>query len=105
MGASAVDDDREIAGAATRAGKRAVGQCGFICQRRRLAARGLRQQRGRGERARFLVRVDHDLIADASGERCRLDGLRSEEPTYELQALMRTSSAVFCLKKKKQNTK
>src|SRR3546814_19628153 len=52
MGASAVDDDREIDGAATRAGKRAVGQCGFICPRRRLAARGQRQQRGPGDRYR-----------------------------------------------------
>src|SRR3546814_5274253 len=30
---------------------------------------------------------------------------RSEEHTSELQSLMRTSYAVFCLKKKKQNTK
>src|SRR3546814_9073426 len=29
-------------------------------------------------------------------------GLRSEEHTSELQSLMRSSSAVFCLKKKKQ---
>src|SRR3546814_8697534 len=29
---------------------------------------------------------------------------RSEEHTSELQSLMRTSYAVFCLKKKKQNT-
>src|SRR3546814_1131869 len=34
-----------------------------------------------------------------------LDGLRSEEHTSELQSLMRTSYAVFCLqKKKKSNT-
>src|SRR3546814_1745323 len=31
----------------------------------------------------------------------RLDPRRSEEHTYELQALMRTSYADFCLKKKK----
>src|SRR3546814_3539216 len=31
-------------------------------------------------------------------------GLRSEEHTSELQSLMRISYAVFCLKKKKQNT-
>src|SRR3546814_1184162 len=30
-------------------------------------------------------------------------GARSEEHTSELQSLMRTSYAVFCLKKKKQN--
>src|SRR3546814_1686399 len=33
------------------------------------------------------------------------DDLRSEEHTSELQSLMRISYAVFCLKKKKQNTK
>src|SRR3546814_2964599 len=31
-------------------------------------------------------------------------GFRSEEHTSELQSLMRTSYAVFCLKKKKRNT-
>src|SRR3546814_5431069 len=31
-------------------------------------------------------------------------GLRSEEPTSELQSLMRISYAVFCLKKKKNIT-
>src|SRR3546814_6181423 len=36
------------------------------------------------------------------GERTR-DGRRSEEHTSELQSLMRTSYAVFCLKKKKIN--
>src|SRR3546814_1768705 len=33
------------------------------------------------------------------------DEQRSEEPTSELQSLMRISYAVFCLKKKKNNTK
>src|SRR3546814_1411328 len=33
-----------------------------------------------------------------------LMGMRSEEHTSELQSLMRISYAVFCLKKKKQNT-
>src|SRR3546814_7311855 len=32
---------------------------------------------------------------------CAADGARSEEHTSELQSLMRTSYAVFCLKKKK----
>src|SRR3546814_7951464 len=32
----------------------------------------------------------------------RLEGSRSEEHTSELQSLMRSSYAVFCLKKKKQ---
>src|SRR3546814_7265800 len=34
--------------------------------------------------------------------RARRQGGRSEEHTYELQSLMRTSDAVFCLKKKKK---
>src|SRR3546814_7642785 len=34
----------------------------------------------------------------------RLTACRSEEHTSELQSLMRISYAVFCLKKKKQNT-
>src|SRR3546814_7442558 len=52
--------------------------------------------------------------AERIGLLCRLRGLelggqrgdrhRSEEHTSELQSLMRISYAVFCLKKKKQNT-
>src|SRR3546814_10710844 len=34
-----------------------------------------------------------------------VDRFRSEEHTSELQSLMRISYAVFCLKKKKQNTR
>src|SRR3546814_8856300 len=45
----------------------------------------------RAESGRF------DLLADA----CAAAGARSEEHTSELQALMRISYAVFCLKKKK----
>src|SRR3546814_6223775 len=47
------------------------------------------------------------LQALAQGVEERIDeflGLRSEEHTSELQSLMRTSYAVFCLKKKKQTT-
>src|SRR3546814_4519766 len=40
------------------------------------------------------VRHDHQLVDDR----------RSEEHTSELQSLMRISYAVFCLKKKKNNT-
>src|SRR3546814_7845989 len=36
-----------------------------------------------------------------AGRLARLDDLRSEEHTSELQSLMRISYAVFCLKKKK----
>src|SRR3546814_7472555 len=38
------------------------------------------------------------------GERGREAPSRSEEHTSELQSLMRTSYAVFCLKKKKKHT-
>src|SRR3546814_7913144 len=41
-------------------------------------------------------------IADFVGEEQILGDLRSEEHTSELQSLMRISSAVFCLKKKKK---
>src|SRR3546814_3908545 len=50
-----------------------------------------------------------DYIADggkilyAQGSINMVDLLRSEEHTSELQSLMRTSYAVFCLKKKKNN--
>src|SRR3546814_5035650 len=45
---------------------------------------------------RLLIDEGRRGIADAS--------LRSEEHTSELQSLMRTSYAVFCLKKKNQRT-
>src|SRR3546814_2999517 len=46
-------------------------------------------------------RITHDAgVADVGGQR------RSEEHTSDLQSLMRTSYAVFCLKKnKKQHTR
>src|SRR3546814_7662215 len=44
-------------------------------------------------------------LADAVARLEGLEGIaRSEEHTSELQSLMRISYAVFCLKKKKQNT-
>src|SRR3546814_10581705 len=51
------------------------------------------------ERAQAIVR-------DSQGQASGVDMLlsRSEEHTSELQSLMRTSYAVFCLKKKKINT-
>src|SRR3546814_2625702 len=45
------------------------------------------------------VHRDDDAPEDAHSEE------RSEEHTSELQSLMRISYAVFCLKKKKKNTK
>src|SRR3546814_9161931 len=45
-----------------------------------------------------------DLGVAAPHERRRRQNSRSEEHTSELQSLMRISYAVFCLKKKKNNT-
>src|SRR3546814_4488762 len=46
-------------------------------------------------------------LKEGSSSRAKAEtaGLRSEEHTSELQSLMRISYAVFCLKKKKKNTK
>src|SRR3546814_10122113 len=43
--------------------------------------------------------VGHDLCVGRGP--CQVDCERSEEHTYELQSLMRTSYAVFCLKTKR----
>src|SRR3546814_6438851 len=64
---------------------RSVGFAGLRLVARRLA-RGDEQQRGQRERG--------------GAE----DGRRSEEHTSELQSLMRSSYAVFCLKKKERET-
>src|SRR3546814_6579024 len=45
-----------------------------------------------------------DRAAGARGQRAADGPHRSEEHTSELQSLMRTSYAVFCLKKKKNKT-
>src|SRR3546814_7847692 len=51
-------------------------------------------------RADLLLQVVADIV------KCRWGPIdRSEEHTSELQSLMRISYAVFCLKKKKTNTK
>src|SRR3546814_3389730 len=44
-------------------------------------------------------------VHQGSSARRDRSGARSEEHTSELQSLMRISYAVFCLKKKKRNTK
>src|SRR3546814_10140339 len=51
-----------------------------------------------GNRAQHQLRMRRRIVPD----RFRHGG-RSEEHTSELQSLMRTSYAVFCLKKKKQH--
>src|SRR3546814_6490185 len=117
--------DLEIAAPRPRARQRAVGQGGFVGQRRGLARREFGDQPRRRLAPRFLVAVDHHVIADAIRKRRRLERRergedhryarfhiggagavehRSEEHTSELQSLMRISYAVFCLTKKKQTT-
>src|SRR3546814_6661774 len=59
-------------------------------------------QRPGGDAA--VVRVHGTNKALAITTDCTPRYCRSEEHTSELQSLMRTSYAVFCLKKKKQNT-
>src|SRR3546814_6506777 len=49
----------------------------------------------------FLMQVDQKAALDKQLTAITED-LRSEEHTSELQSLMRISSAVFCLKKKKR---
>src|SRR3546814_10709509 len=44
-------------------------------------------------------------VSDAAAGRSFDKVMRSEEHTSELQSLMRNSYAVFCLKKKKTNTR
>src|SRR3546814_9554968 len=68
---------------------------------------------------REYYRLDEALLDDIAAYKISMAGLtpdagpkypselsgRSEEHTSELQSLMRTSYAVFCLKKQKTNTK
>src|SRR3546814_5328293 len=67
----------------------------------RHAAVAHRPRQGRERPVAMLAPDQHasgmavQVHGDAAG-----DGLRSEEHTSELQSLMRTSYAVFCLKKK-----
>src|SRR3546814_1853386 len=56
---------------------------------------------------RVPVDIRHVLTERVQAEELAERGraaARSEEHTYELQSLMRTSYAVVCLKKKKKNT-
>src|SRR3546814_4923887 len=78
--------------------------------------RSLLQERAALDHRHVLARVEHDarrqplVLAQAgrllalgeaqAGVDLAVDDLRSEEHTSELQSLMRTSYAVFCLKKK-----
>src|SRR3546814_2184119 len=56
-----------------------------------------------------VLGVEHDVVLspilhDTAGELAQPYEPRSDEHTSELQSLMRISHAVFCLKKKQQNT-
>src|SRR3546814_10289024 len=80
---------------------------------------GRRHRSGRAQGAQVSTRRGGQCLDSLGGnaERCRPDRrpvraagcvaapseLRSEEHTSELQSLMRSSYAVFCLKKKKEN--
>src|SRR3546814_9107666 len=74
---------------------------------------GSRPDRGRGRRVRGAAAPEPAGAARRPGCRPQLLALqrpaqgegRSEEHTSELQSLMRTSYAVFCLKKKTNRTK
>src|SRR3546814_1298657 len=61
------------------------------------------------KRRKSDVDVDTQRMEDARSRLdeaiAALDEVRSEEHTSELQSLMRISYAVFCLKKKTNNTK
>src|SRR3546814_2883003 len=60
--------------------------------------------RHRGERPRSWSSSPLLIVIPALDRHPRESGDRSEEHTSELQSLMRISYAVFCLKKKKNQT-
>src|SRR3546814_10451076 len=66
-------------------------------------------RKGAGRDVEVVIGTNADemnLYFVPTGVRQKIGGLlRSEEHTSELQSLMRISYAVFCLKKKKDNTK
>src|SRR3546814_2050846 len=71
------------------------GDAGFDEVRRSVEAFESEQ----GRRPRILVAK---MGQDGHDRGAKVVGTRSEEHTSELQSLMRTSYAVFCLKKKKK---
>src|SRR3546814_2843659 len=108
-----VGEDREIAARIFRArGARSAPVIGEDGDAQRGQDRlEMIVERRRAQRRRGAVRHDDrrdGLAADRQMERSRQLGiaagkLRSEEHTSELQSLMRSSSAVLCLKKKNTN--
>src|SRR3546814_1209586 len=73
--------------------------------KRTLQAYGLTSPRRVEALIARLVQVGYLRTEAAPGDRRARLLVRSEEPTSELQSLMRNSYAVFRLKKKKQNHK
>src|SRR3546814_3241325 len=73
--------------------------------RRRPSVAGRRRRPGRRLRLEEIRRAP---VSESTGAQCTWPvaaaGWRSEEHTSELQSLMRISYAVFCLKKKKDQT-
>src|SRR3546814_4191637 len=60
---------------------------------------------GRGDRQGSAEAGVADVQPGIASHRIEIAGERSEEHTSELQSLMRSSYAVFCLKKKNKNKK
>src|SRR3546814_6039551 len=94
---SDLDDRRNVA---LRGGRSGVGRAGGAAwpaagRGRRIHAPRLRQWEARSHRRRGAGRPHPGRHRSAA---------RSEEHTSELQSLMRSSYAVFCLKKKKEHT-
>src|SRR3546814_6279442 len=69
----------------------------------RSLARGRGDRGDLGQRLRRVEVVVERILDGLRDGRGRFDVTRSEEHTSELQSLMRTSSAVFCLKKKSRS--
>src|SRR3546814_6259592 len=89
-------------------GDAAVAESGCDPDQQRLCAHGEGQAFARRASARLRHldtnrRLQRKGGVWRAGEHHRDRGLRSEEHTSELQSLMRTSYAVFCLKKKTNN--
>src|SRR3546814_3397588 len=73
-------------------------------QQRHRASTEIGQLKAKARQLRLQV-IEDAVAADLSRRISGVEGdQRSEEHTSELQSLMRTSSAVFCLKNKEKKT-
>src|SRR3546814_7322506 len=80
----------------------------FAAQENLQAAYQIREKQARTTKLREVYAEVKTKLAehaaakgDAAPDSVEVENIRSEEPTSELQTLMRTSYAVFCMKKKK----